>query len=96
MLLFNRFEGKTLKENLGRAAAVLPLVPKFTHDTFRPPIFVGPFEMTDSEGVPLIPELVIDRLLDRMRLPTRRTKKPSTPPTMGMPTRPPAPTSVTR
>jgi hypothetical protein len=96
MLLFNRFEGKKLKEDIGKAAAVLPLVPKFTHDTFRPPIFVGPFEMTDSEGFPLIQENVIDRLLDRLRLPTRRAKKPSTLPTRAMPPRPSRPTAVTQ
>ncbi len=42
MLLYNRFDGKTLKEKIGEAAKVLPLVPKFTQETFRPPIFVGP------------------------------------------------------
>jgi hypothetical protein len=72
LILFNRFEGKKLKEDIGRAATLLPLVPKLTHDTFRAPIFDGPFDVTDSEGVLLVDDSSTDTILDRMRLPSRR------------------------
>jgi hypothetical protein len=84
LLLLNRLDGKKLKEEIGRAATLLPLVPKFTHDTFRAPIFDGPFDVADSEGVPLIDDRHIDMVLTRMRLPeqTRRrfTEAPKAPP----------------
>ncbi len=83
ILLFNKLDGKKLKEDIGRAATLLPLVPKFTHDTFRAPVFEGPFDVADSEGVPLIDDRHIDTVLTRMRLPTRRrlTDLPKAPPT---------------
>jgi hypothetical protein len=72
LLLFNRFDGKKWKEDIGKAAKFLPLVPKFTHDTFRPPIFQGPFDVADSEGMLLVNDGNIDTALDRMKLPSRR------------------------
>jgi hypothetical protein len=101
-LLYNRREGKDLKENLGRAATLVPLLPKLTAETFRGPVFLGPFEIMvkedTGEEVPLLPDRVIDTILDRMRLPTRRSRRapPTAPPTSGgRPAPPPTPTAVT-
>jgi hypothetical protein len=91
MLLYNRFTGKRLKEDVGRMAPVLPLVPKFTHDTFRPPVFEGPFDRTDPEGHPLIPEMQMDLTLERMHLPRLRKREFTPPPGMRPGMRPGAP-----
>ena len=77
MLLYNKLEGKKLKKELGEMAAVLPLVPKFTPDTFNPPVFAGPLDRLDDEGLPLIEERHMDLAIDRMRLPKRQKPLPA-------------------
>jgi hypothetical protein len=47
--LFNRRTGKDLKEDIGKMAKFLPLVPKFNQDHFRPPIFMAPFDYKVKE-----------------------------------------------
>jgi hypothetical protein len=91
LLVYNRFDGKKLKEDLGRMAAVLPLVPKFTQDMFRPPVFEGPFDIEDSEGYPLIEEHYKDITMDRLRFPRKRvtsTPAKTPPPPAKMTSRP--------
>jgi hypothetical protein len=87
-MLWNRQDGKKLKEDLGRMAPALPLMPKFTDATFRPLVFQGPFDRTDDEGVPLIEKAQKDRVLDRMHLP--RPKDPLAPPPNAKPAPPKA------
>jgi hypothetical protein len=78
-LLYNRFEGRKLKEDVGNMAKLLPLVPPFTHDTFRPPVFLGPFDGTDDYRTPLVEDRIVDLIMERMRLPTRRRPLPPRP-----------------
>jgi hypothetical protein len=92
-----RYGGRALKEKIGAAATLLPLAPKFTNDTFGPPVFLGPFEISDSEGVPLFSDQIFDQILDRMHLPPRRPRPTGPPPGMGpgrMPRTPGAPIPV--
>ena len=77
LLLYNRRTGKDLKEGIGKMAKFLPLVPKFTHDTFRPPVFVGPFDYkvkeTQVAGGTKVELLPLDSLEDGFPLVEQRT-----------------------
>jgi hypothetical protein len=70
--LHNRFDGRKLKEEVAKAAAVLPLVPKMTPDDFRAPVLPGPFDVNDDEGQPLVDESSRDTVLERVGLGRRR------------------------
>jgi hypothetical protein len=52
--LYNRLEGRGLKQQLAKAAAVVPLLPKTDPEFFPNSIVQGPFDVTDDEGRPLI------------------------------------------
>jgi hypothetical protein len=73
LMLDNRQDGMTLKKRLARASALLPLVPKYTPEAFRPPIVRGPFDLVDEDGDPIIPDHVFDLTMERMNLPSRRS-----------------------
>lgn len=77
--LQNRFDGRRLKETLGKAAVVLPLVPTFAADHFRAPVVPGPFEGTDEEGRPLIEKANFDTAMDRLNLARPRPAAPPPP-----------------
>jgi hypothetical protein len=79
MIVWNRYTGASLKKKLTEAAPVLPLVPVFNADTFRGPITLGPFDIKDDEGVPLIGEREASVVLDRMGL-RRAAPAPATTP----------------
>jgi hypothetical protein len=85
LLLYNRQDGRDLKQRLGKAAPVLPLVPKMGPEVFRPPVVQGPFDDVDDEGVPLVEDRTMDLTTDRMGLPTRRILRQQPPPGMMMP-----------
>lgn len=88
LILYNRQEGRDLKRQLARAAGLVPLLPRVSPETFRPPIVEGPFDGVDDEGVPLIDDNAMTISMSRMGLPTRRTQPGGPPPGMmrpGMP-----------
>jgi hypothetical protein len=88
LILFNRQDGLDMKRRLVKAAGLLPLVPKVTPESFRPPIVEGPFDGTDDEGEPLVPDQIMDQSMQRMHLPTRRLPPMTRPEDMRPPTAP--------
>ena len=86
MLAWNKTTGVILKNNLVKAAPLLPLVPVFNRDTFRPPITQGPFDIDDNEGVPLIEPAQKGRVLERLGL---RKPVADGPPSRENPPKPP-------
>jgi hypothetical protein len=74
--LWNRYGGRDLKEKLVKAARLLPLVPGLGPEQFRPPIVGGPFDGT-VDGEPLVPEQVMNIVLERAGLRRRATRPPS-------------------
>lgn len=67
--LFDRFDGRKMREDLVKAAPLLPMVPKVLPDVFRLPLALGPLDVVDDEGVPLIPDPTRETTLDRMGRP---------------------------
>ena len=68
ILVWNRYAGRRIKEELLKVAPLLPLVPRFDPETFRPPIVKGPFDVSDKEGFPLIDPQQNHLVLERMGL----------------------------
>ncbi|MFM7150004.1 MAG: hypothetical protein ACKO23_09190, partial [Gemmataceae bacterium] len=85
--LLNRTLGADLKRQLVEAASLLPLVPKFNQDQFRAPILVGPLDVSDDDGFPLVQEAYRETVMERMGLPPRPKAIPQ--PGQGMPQMPP-------
>ncbi|MFO0930176.1 MAG: hypothetical protein U0736_24650 [Gemmataceae bacterium] len=52
--LYNRFDGRRLKEDLSRAAVVVPLLPALRPETVPAPLIPGPFDVLDPDGQPLM------------------------------------------
>jgi hypothetical protein len=86
--LFNRLDGKTMKDELVKAARVVPMLPKFSNDEFRPPLILSPFDVDDAEGQPLITEQNKDTAADRLRMPRKKPQEPQPPMTDGDAVRP--------
>jgi hypothetical protein len=83
--LYDRYDGKAVKERLGMAVAVVPpslpaarllsaSLPNWP-TVFPRPVSPGPLDVTDGDGKPLIERDVMERVLDRMNLLPR--KKPT-------------------
>jgi hypothetical protein len=75
--LLNRLEGRKLKDDLVKAAAVLPLFPPMSADHFRAPLTRGPLDVLDEDGRPLIEDAYRYTVLERMGL---QVVRPPTPP----------------
>jgi hypothetical protein len=80
MRLWNRHEGKLLKEKLAEAAKVLPLAPHSRPDLFRGPVLDGPLAGADDEGVPFIGPETMELVMERMHIRARPVQKGPTPP----------------
>lgn len=81
MTLLNRQDGRVLKRQLSEMAPLVPLLPRLTTDTFRAPIFQGPFDVPDYKGIPLVGDDAMDSSMDRMNLPSRRVIRETPRPT---------------
>jgi len=68
LLLWNKYDGRRMKEDLVKMTPALPLVPKFNPDTFRAPIVLGPFDINDPSGVPLVDPEQTRQVYERMGL----------------------------
>jgi hypothetical protein len=89
LLVYNRHPtGQKLKKDIGQMATLLPLVPKVSYESFRPPIIGGPLDVTDPDGKPLIDEATLDLTIDRMYLPPRKPRAPAPDPSTMQPITP--------
>src|SRR5262245_54928798 len=88
--LVNRFDGRKLKEDLQKAAGVVPLLVPFNPTDFRAPITLGPYSGTDEDGHPWVDEKTRELTMDRMGLMSRR-KQQAGPAPAPAPTGPMAP-----
>lgn len=86
--LYNRLGGQRMKDDLVKAAVVVPLLPVFRSEAFVAPIVCGPFDRLDEKGRPYIEETNKEVVMDRMGLSARKRMpmpteplKPMSPPT---------------
>jgi hypothetical protein len=91
--LQNRLNGRGLKNQLAKAAAVVPLLPKADPEVFKDSLIEGPFDGVDEQGRPLIEPATKMLVLRRLGVlaPTPAGPPPGATRPDGQPMRPPAP-----
>lgn len=78
--LYNRFDGRRLKEALTRAAVAVPLLPSLRPEVVSPPVIDGPFDVLDPDGLPLIDMVNYNAQAARMNVPMRGQPAEANPP----------------